>query len=1179
MRHIIPLLLLVSGTVGLKRPEPVKDMSHAELFPILDVGAAHIWAAENGTAGTLPNFANTLFAGEDKPCGPGRPCADKACCNTNGYCGYKKEFCDKARCISNCEAKAQCGANSPGGNVKCDLNLCCSDYGYCGIEDHYCDANHKTSPCQKGFGGCEVRKAPQCGEDSNTATGGRRVGYYASWNTRSRQCNRFWPKHIDTESYTHLIFAFASINPGSFEVTPADPQDINLYKQFTELKTPTLQTWLGVGGWTFSDSNTDTRYTWTMMAENEKDRATFIKSTIKFMRQYGFQGIDLDWEYPSAPDRNGRLMDKENYVALVREMRKAYGKEFGISVAIPASFPYMKGFDLEGMQEYVDSFNLMTYDLHGVWDANFEGLGPYMFPHTSLADMQKSLIPLWFSRVDTKKVNFGLARYGRGYTVKNRGCNWVGCEFSGPSTAGKCTDTQGSLSNEEIRHLINDKELKVEYDQEHQVKVIKWDDQWISYDDFETFEQKKKFANDMCMGGIMVWTVDYVGRGSGSRPNLDRDPTGENNTRQHFDSDVHPHQELWALPSPTVECVPPCTLILPPVRLPTPTTIEWPPLVTTLMSIQGGQTGTSKKTKATLVGGTVSQTTYDVLTVEGATIATITTTFRIPPFVTDRINFHPVSVEPTDEARAVFEPVPSIMPPSMTIALPPCVRTFPPEPLKMPGAIPTTPTPTTPLWFLCGTTWRPWVIQPQPTIAVPLPTKPGDLPPQQGQCSSITSFKDMPDGCKKPIWPTAVTFHPFPPKETCDRPHLCGVKDCTLFGCGCGPENLPSGPGCNTGCKNGDCAPNDDESDSDSPSEDDVKKKKDKNKDDRKVKGEGKNKNKDEEDSDYSSDSDEGMKDDDGHNPKPTPTPKPKPSITSSGSKTASKTGGGGGKGGGGGGGGCGIGGCGGGGGCGIHGCGGGCRPGSCGGGCGIQGCGGDCVGGNCGGCPASECGGEGCKGTECDKPTGYPSGGRPGKPECDDKQKQTVTNYWISCTKFDQTSSSCKTTKSAVRSGCGITATKTTTKKGPACSRVPLNLDDDQGDNGEGLDTAPTKTSSKSVFVIPTWMPRKCDNCGCCLDFYYHCKSEAGECKDDGRDSQACIDACLKYMCRNDDSPPECHYGERCGNDIDMCPAPGKKREIGGDELDEADARLRAWEVSRSLPASNIAITTPTAG
>jgi hypothetical protein len=65
----------------------------------------------------------------DGSCAPGRPCSNGACCSKNGYCGYSPDFCGSANCISNCDAKAQCGRYAPSGKQKCPLNVCCSQYG------------------------------------------------------------------------------------------------------------------------------------------------------------------------------------------------------------------------------------------------------------------------------------------------------------------------------------------------------------------------------------------------------------------------------------------------------------------------------------------------------------------------------------------------------------------------------------------------------------------------------------------------------------------------------------------------------------------------------------------------------------------------------------------------------------------------------------------------------------------------------------------------------------------------------------------------------------------------------------------------------------------------------------------------------------------------------------------
>jgi chitinase len=98
------------------------------------------------------------------------------------------------------------------------------------------------------------------------------------------------------------------------------------------------------------------------MSSSSGKRHAFITGLIKFMDTYGFDGVDLDWEYPQADDRGGSESDTANYVSLVKDMRTAFGSKYGITVTLPTSYWYLQHFDLVGMQSSVDWFNLMSYD-------------------------------------------------------------------------------------------------------------------------------------------------------------------------------------------------------------------------------------------------------------------------------------------------------------------------------------------------------------------------------------------------------------------------------------------------------------------------------------------------------------------------------------------------------------------------------------------------------------------------------------------------------------------------------------------------------------------------------------------------------------------------------------------------------------------------------------------------
>jgi chitinase len=86
-----------------------------------------------------------------------------------------------------------------------------------------------------------------------------------------------------------------------------------------------LETWISVGGWSFTDPG-PTRNAFSVMTSTADNRKKFISGLINFMEHYGFDGVDLDWEYPQADDRGGVTADKANYVALAKDLRAAFGK-------------------------------------------------------------------------------------------------------------------------------------------------------------------------------------------------------------------------------------------------------------------------------------------------------------------------------------------------------------------------------------------------------------------------------------------------------------------------------------------------------------------------------------------------------------------------------------------------------------------------------------------------------------------------------------------------------------------------------------------------------------------------------------------------------------------------------------------------------------------------------------
>ncbi|EEP77206.1 predicted protein [Uncinocarpus reesii 1704] len=387
-------------------------------------------------------------------------------------------------------------------------------------------------------------------------------------------------------------------------LVPESDIDLGLFKAFTGLKKrkPSLKTFISVGGWDAGGR------IFTTMAHRASYRKAFIKSAVKLMDKYGFDGIDIDWEYPVAWERG-----------------------------------YLKGFDIQRLERYVDWFNFMSYDIH---------------------EIEAGLDLLWRNGVDPGVVSLGLGFYGRSFTLKDPGCNQPGCAFirrgraSGGAKAGECTGQSGVLSNYEINRILKSKSLTPASDQEAAVKWISWDsDQWVSYDDAETLRRKGEFANARCLGGTFAWALDLGGPGTLGRPETLNGSDLEGANPDGSDSgsgDVFISPNIFTESEPNIACVAPCTFILPPIPLGSSTTISFPPYSTSL------EVAWPTTITITLPGGAVSTSTG-----LGRTI--LNTTLTIPPVTTTVIevwNWILTDIEVTSTSHKITS---SILPPPFVI--------------------------------------------------------------------------------------------------------------------------------------------------------------------------------------------------------------------------------------------------------------------------------------------------------------------------------------------------------------------------------------------------------------------------------------------------------------------------------------------------------------------------------
>ncbi|SPO07096.1 related to chitinase [Cephalotrichum gorgonifer] len=409
-------------------------------------------------------------------------------------------------CWSNCDAHAECGRYAEPAGKECPLNVCCSQFGFCGMIEEFCArGDSEEESCQSN---CDQPgpTGPAGGDVRN-----RVIGYFEAW-VHDRKCQNMDFDRIPVGALTHAYFSFGYITPGDFMIAPMDNLPVGLFSEFTDIKrkNSSLKTVIALGGWTFNDNHTATQPVFHNLASTRENRAIFITNLFAFMRKYGFDGVDFDWEYPGAPDRGGHDEDGKNFVSLLKELQEENKKQpakYVVSFTIPTSYWYLRWFDLQAV-DYADFVNIMSYDLHGVWDGD-NPIGKHVFAHSNLTEIGSALDLLWRNNVPRNKLNLGLGFYGRSFTLVDPNCHSPGCPFLTGADKGPCSGEPGILTFREINDIIKRHNLEPYYDKENAVKYITWNqNQWVSYDDPETLRQKIDFANDIGLSGVLIWAID-----------------------------------------------------------------------------------------------------------------------------------------------------------------------------------------------------------------------------------------------------------------------------------------------------------------------------------------------------------------------------------------------------------------------------------------------------------------------------------------------------------------------------------------------------------------------------------------------------------------------------------------------------------------------------------------------
>lgn len=331
-------------------------------------------------------------------------------------------------------------------------------------------------------------------------------GYIASWKINANSSLN----EVPIDKLTHLFYAFADVtSDGTVRLNQDSGLDGDIgFLQSLKAQNPNLEILVSIGGANEEDFSS--------AGSTVESRENFVQSASQFMKNHGFDGIDIDWEFPKADE-------DENYIQLLAQLReeldiqsqndnKQYllttafsGSPYILSASDYADDPYdFSPQDLKATSDYVDFINVMTYDYHGFGETTTNHQAA-LYPSTNDTTYNASKLNAdWaiqhyqMAGVPSQKIVLGTPLYGRTWTEVNQedGLFQIGT----PGAVFSYEDLHNQLETNGYQSYWDDS-AKVPYIYSPEKQVFS------THENIKSVGNKVDYINQQELGGIFFWEI------------------------------------------------------------------------------------------------------------------------------------------------------------------------------------------------------------------------------------------------------------------------------------------------------------------------------------------------------------------------------------------------------------------------------------------------------------------------------------------------------------------------------------------------------------------------------------------------------------------------------------------------------------------------------------------------
>ena len=252
---------------------------------------------------------------------------------------------------------------------------------------------------------------------------------------------------INSTLYTHLICAFADVNSSTYEISiSADERSFSSFTSTVKQKNPSISTLLSIGGGSANDT------VLSLMVSTASSRKSFIQSSIRVARLYGFEGLDLSWiPFKSSSDMKYMgMLFKEWRAAAKSEATNSSYPELIITAAVPyipaLNFAY---YPVESIGDNLNWINILASDYYAPGWTNFTGAHAALYEPSGHVSTDFAIKQWIDTGIAATKLVLSLPFYGYAWKLRNPGDKAIGVPATGPAIT-----TGGEMSYKEIKHYI-----------------------------------------------------------------------------------------------------------------------------------------------------------------------------------------------------------------------------------------------------------------------------------------------------------------------------------------------------------------------------------------------------------------------------------------------------------------------------------------------------------------------------------------------------------------------------------------------------------------------------------------------------------------------------------------------------------------------------------------------------